>query len=234
MMLQEDQSPSKCAVYGPSTNSEDSTVMTYAQVAGENYLGTGETGCRPGIACDVDNGNCDKLVACDSDAVAQCGACPAGYSGTGDTVCVDEDGCARDPCFPGVECVDIPAPGVGRTCQSCPEGYRGDGATCELCAVSIHVDAAMSTVVNGKVKRSQENQLAAAFNGLNEPDCTFSQMDGWMDGGMDGWMDGWMDGRMDGWMGGWMDGWLDGWMDEWMDGWKRDATKEWVVIMAHV
>ncbi|KAK3287319.1 hypothetical protein CYMTET_5166 [Cymbomonas tetramitiformis] len=145
------------------------------EVAGERYLGTGETGCRPGIACDVDNGNCDKLVACDSDAVAQCGACPAGYSGTGDTVCVDEDGCARDPCFPGVECVDIPAPGVGRTCQSCPEGYRGDGATCELCAVSIHVDAAMSTVVNGKVKRSQENQLAAAFNGLNEPDCTFSQ-----------------------------------------------------------
>ncbi|KAK3244338.1 hypothetical protein CYMTET_46047 [Cymbomonas tetramitiformis] len=150
------------------------------KVAGKSFLGTGETGCLPGISCDVDNGNCDRLVACNPGSVAStgshCGQCPAGYSGTGDTVCVDEDGCAQDPCFPGVECVDVLAPGVGRTCQSCPEGYRGDGASCELCTLLIHMDPAMSTLVNGTVKRSDVNQLAAAFNGLNEPDCILSQV----------------------------------------------------------
>ncbi|KAK3259548.1 hypothetical protein CYMTET_31458 [Cymbomonas tetramitiformis] len=149
------------------------------EVDGRRFLGTGETDCRPGVSCDVGNGNCDQLTDCSPDSVAttasQCGACPPGYSGTGDTACVDEDGCARDPCFPGVECVDIPAPGVGRTCQSCPEGYRGDGATCELCTLSIRMDPAMSTTVNGKMKRSQQNQLAAVFTGLDEPGCTLSQ-----------------------------------------------------------
>ncbi len=30
----------------------------------------------------------------------------------------------------GVDCVDVPAPGVGAVCGPCPEGYRGDGSKC--------------------------------------------------------------------------------------------------------
>ena len=34
------------------------------------------------------------------------------------------------PCFPGVECVDNPAPDVGATCGSCPEGYSENEGKC--------------------------------------------------------------------------------------------------------
>ncbi len=30
----------------------------------------------------------------------------------------------------GVDCVDVPAPGVGAMCGPCPQGYRGDGSKC--------------------------------------------------------------------------------------------------------
>ncbi|KAK3277085.1 hypothetical protein CYMTET_14885 [Cymbomonas tetramitiformis] len=127
----------------------------------------------------VNNGNCDPLTSCSQSSALVtpfCGACPAGFSGTGDTACLEEDGCAAEPCFPGVECVDIPAPGVGRACGSCPEGYRGDGGACELCTMALHMDPAMSSIADGgQVKRSTGNQLVAAFDGLNEADCTFSQ-----------------------------------------------------------
>lgn len=42
----------------------------------------------------------------------------------------DEDGCLGDPCFPGVTCEDVPAPGEGFTCGDCPEGTAGDGVEC--------------------------------------------------------------------------------------------------------
>ncbi|KAK3262228.1 hypothetical protein CYMTET_28902, partial [Cymbomonas tetramitiformis] len=51
-------------------------------------------------------------------------------SGTGETACVEIDGCALAPCFPGVECTDISAPGVGAVCSACPKGYLGDGRSC--------------------------------------------------------------------------------------------------------
>ena len=42
----------------------------------------------------------------------------------------DRDGCAEESCYNGVQCYDIPAPGVGRRCGLCPLGYTGDGITC--------------------------------------------------------------------------------------------------------
>ena len=43
---------------------------------------------------------------------------------------VDTDGCADFDCFEGVECEDVPAPGVGAVCGPCPDGFYGDGAKC--------------------------------------------------------------------------------------------------------
>ena len=42
----------------------------------------------------------------------------------------DRNGCSEIQCFEGVECLDVPAPGVGAMCGVCPEGYTGDGEKC--------------------------------------------------------------------------------------------------------
>lgn len=42
----------------------------------------------------------------------------------------DRNGCSEIQCFEGVECMDVPAPGVGAVCSSCPEGYTGDATKC--------------------------------------------------------------------------------------------------------
>ena len=42
----------------------------------------------------------------------------------------DLDGCTELICFAGVECTDVPAPGMGATCGPCPAGYSGDGLNC--------------------------------------------------------------------------------------------------------
>ncbi|KAK3238908.1 hypothetical protein CYMTET_51123 [Cymbomonas tetramitiformis] len=144
----------------------------------EGYIGTGEAGCRERSMCHTDHGGCDSLSACtDNPATgfADCGPCPMGYSGTGATACVDADGCALEPCFPGVECADVAAPGEGRTCGSCPEGYRGDGASCEMCTLLMGLDAQMSTVHDGTMIRSAVNQLAGYFAGLSHPECVLTQ-----------------------------------------------------------
>ncbi|XP_078667257.1 uncharacterized protein LOC144909081 [Branchiostoma floridae x Branchiostoma belcheri] len=44
--------------------------------------------------------------------------------------CIDDDACLSSPCFPGVRCVDVPAPATGFTCGTCPTGYSGDGLNC--------------------------------------------------------------------------------------------------------
>ena len=33
-------------------------------------------------------------------------------------------------CFAGVTCHDVPAPGSGFKCGSCPPGYTGNGVSC--------------------------------------------------------------------------------------------------------
>lgn len=42
----------------------------------------------------------------------------------------DVDGCSEVTCFEGVQCFDIPAPGLGAVCGPCPIGYGGDGEKC--------------------------------------------------------------------------------------------------------
>ena len=55
--------------------------------------------------------------------------CASGWTPAGKGfACSDVDGCLRTPCFAGVTCTDVRAPGVGSTCGSCPSGYTGDGA----------------------------------------------------------------------------------------------------------
>ena len=59
-------------------------------------------------------------------AGVDCSKCALGFEGDGCDVVV---GCESDPCFPGVECTDIP--GFGIECGECPVGYEGDGVVCE-------------------------------------------------------------------------------------------------------
>lgn len=49
---------------------------------------------------------------------------------TGQFCMDDADGCEETECFPGVECTDVVAPGIGATCSQCPIGYIGDGQKC--------------------------------------------------------------------------------------------------------
>ena len=42
----------------------------------------------------------------------------------------DRNGCLEASCYTGVQCYDVPAPGVGITCGPCPVGYVGDGNNC--------------------------------------------------------------------------------------------------------
>ena len=62
---------------------------------------------------------------------------------SGPTCSEDKNGCAEVECFAGVECFDIPAPGVGAECGPCETGFTGDGLKCtgihnsSLCLVYI-------------------------------------------------------------------------------------------------
>ncbi|KAK3287781.1 hypothetical protein CYMTET_4735 [Cymbomonas tetramitiformis] len=108
----------------------------------EGYRGSGEPQrCLPKTECRVDNGGCDELVTCEDsaeDGYAVCGPCPAGYVGSGDAGCVDEDGCSvrGASCYENnaeelyVPCQDVPPPGTGYTCGDCPVGYYGNGREC--------------------------------------------------------------------------------------------------------
>ncbi|KAK3265299.1 hypothetical protein CYMTET_26006 [Cymbomonas tetramitiformis] len=134
------------------------------------FMGTGEAGCRPMQTCDISNGGCHNLTTCaEVGGGVECGECPAGYQGSGSTVCEDIDGCKPEPCFPGVACVDVAAPGEGYTCGGCPEGYKGDGETCQRCELGLFIVS--STVADGKVKRAYLNQVIGELLGLTDPEC---------------------------------------------------------------
>lgn len=58
--------------------------------------------------------------------------CQNGYTGS---LCdADLDACEENfqPCFPGVDCNDLPPPAneTGFQCDPCPSGYSGDGIQC--------------------------------------------------------------------------------------------------------
>lgn len=60
-------------------------------------------------------------------------ACPDGYTGA---LCEqDLDACEENfqPCYPGVQCTDLPPPAnqSGFKCASCPSGSTGNGVECK-------------------------------------------------------------------------------------------------------
>ncbi|KAK3275912.1 hypothetical protein CYMTET_15988 [Cymbomonas tetramitiformis] len=77
----------------------------------EGYKGSGETGCTLVTTCAMSNGGCwvgsgkhsrFNTTCTDIPGVGtECGECPPGFSGSGDTGCIDIDGCVLEPCFPG-------------------------------------------------------------------------------------------------------------------------------------
>ena len=42
----------------------------------------------------------------------------------------DRNGCLDVVCYEGVDCLDIPAPGLGADCGPCPPGLTGNGSKC--------------------------------------------------------------------------------------------------------
>ncbi|XP_078725598.1 uncharacterized protein LOC144942673 [Lampetra fluviatilis] len=59
--------------------------------------------------------------------VAGCN-CSAGYTGQ---FCNENlNACTTNPCYPGIDCTDLPPPSLGYKCGPCPAGYTGDGENC--------------------------------------------------------------------------------------------------------
>ncbi|KAK3253170.1 hypothetical protein CYMTET_37562 [Cymbomonas tetramitiformis] len=146
--------------------------------------GSGAGKCVPATTCAVENGGCwvgdgaatGLAASCEDNAYgpAQCGECPLGFEGSGASSCVDADGCGPEPCFPGVACTDVPAPGEGFTCGSCPEGFRGDGEMCTLCRPRVSIQ--YTTAVQGIVKRTgwhrgERVMIGGENQGLDHPAC---------------------------------------------------------------
>ncbi|KAK3706070.1 hypothetical protein QZH41_014679, partial [Actinostola sp. cb2023] len=78
-------------------------------------------------AKDMDSGTIEVRL----NNVMPC-TCASGYTGKFCESDIDACEMRGSPCFPGVQCNDLPPPsGVdGYKCGPCPEGYSGDGATC--------------------------------------------------------------------------------------------------------
>ncbi|KAK3250367.1 hypothetical protein CYMTET_40248, partial [Cymbomonas tetramitiformis] len=137
--------------------------------------GSGAAGCVPVTNCSVDNGGCWADAPCAETASgSECGACPLHFEGDGHIGCTEGDGCVPGSCFPGVECMDVRAPGVGYTCGACPEGYWGDGRECTLCRMRVGIE--YTTAVDGAVKRAgwhrAEYEVIGGLNeGLDSSEC---------------------------------------------------------------
>ena len=117
--------------------------------------------CVNNADCEEDVPLCDTSVCVSPCALASCApqaecsavglvatcTCGPGYEGNGQ-VCSDIDGCAAAPCAANVNCFDVPAPSTGYTCGTCPEGFVGDGETCEP---DLNDDCANNPCLNGGV-----------------------------------------------------------------------------------
>ncbi|KAK3285893.1 hypothetical protein CYMTET_6518 [Cymbomonas tetramitiformis] len=177
------------------TNVQRTSEVPEGRVCGacpEGYKGAGETACVLVTTCASNNGGCwvgsgehyaqysTKCTDVEGEGTL-CGPCPAGFQGTGDTGCIDVDGCSDAPCFPGVTCQDVRAPGSGHVCEylgpletsqwSCPEGYHGDGQECTLCQLSTSV-AGNERQTRLGADKGQRMQVSARTPVLDPPECT--------------------------------------------------------------
>jgi hypothetical protein len=106
----------------PTTTSTTTTTPTTSSTSTTTLLDP----------CTTGNGGCDPLTSCTNDGgSAMCGPCPSGYTGTGNTACLDVNECATNnggcSASPPVVCSNTAG---SSNCGSCPAGYTGPGTTC--------------------------------------------------------------------------------------------------------
>ena len=85
--------------------------------------------CFAGPSSTCSSSPCHPGVSCSSlsDGQFQCGPCPEGTVGDGQTCEIDWCGLEDQPCFAGVICHNS----QGRAkCGNCPEGFEGNGVKC--------------------------------------------------------------------------------------------------------
>ena len=80
---------------------------------------------------------------------------------------MDTDGCADFDCFEGVECEDVPAPGVGAECGPCPDGFYGDGAKCAGKWKHVKFDEVKFIIHVGLVQIKTEIYIDCALIGIS-------------------------------------------------------------------
>ncbi|XP_072172525.1 uncharacterized protein [Diadema setosum] len=88
--------------------------------------------CDNDGTCDFDNYAEGQNFLVDNFAVVTC-ICQPGW--TGSHCAEDFDSCAGQPCFPAVNCTDLPPNSTMPQCGACPSGMTGDGFTCTLLPV---------------------------------------------------------------------------------------------------
>lgn len=131
--------------------------------------------CEEGIdECTTDNGGCDPVTECTNTIETRiCGACPIGYSGTGETACVDIDECAtaNGGCDALVTCSNTAG---ARTCGTCPTGYSGTGdAGCvdiDECSTANGSCDALTTCANTPGGRTC-SACPSGFTGTGDTAC---------------------------------------------------------------
>ncbi|KAJ8046213.1 Nephronectin [Holothuria leucospilota] len=108
------------------------------------YEGDG-TDCFDVDECAEGTDDCSMNSDCVNDEGSYHCECKEGYHGNGDVcVLISTITCDDQPCFPGVECEDVPLPDsndvgllltldiiVLYQCGPCPPGYVGDGEMCD-------------------------------------------------------------------------------------------------------
>ena len=119
---------------GHNGNCTDTGTHSYDCACESGYLFTAGT-CEEIRPCETGEADCHANATCAHAGPGEYScACTTGFSGNG-TDCIDTDDCVDSPCFPGVECTDVPAPGHGFQCDMCPDGFMsiassGTGEDC--------------------------------------------------------------------------------------------------------
>jgi hypothetical protein len=115
-----------CSGHGTCNQVQGAAVC----VCSSGYLGSD---CSSPNVCLMNNGGCDPLTTCTPFVGGRsCGACPADYTGTGETGCTPT-GCAGNPCNYRGTCTAT-ADG-GHTC-ACPPGVTGSNCEYYFTALS--------------------------------------------------------------------------------------------------